>query len=302
MKVDLNYDKFFDKITENHIKNIIIFSSNDIWKKKQNYNKINTEEHLIWEKLYKQNFLLAYTYGSEIYKEGLRIFNQEIPSYSKKIPNLNVISKILKKYTGWKIQPVSGFVDEIIFFKLLSKCYFPSSDIIRLSKKFSNKYKKIKIKNNLHYTPEPDIFHEIFGHAPFLLNKDYCLLLKKIGKLGVEIINQKNMSEKLITHNLKRLQNFVWWTLEFGVILNKKNNTFEFIGAGILSSYDEMKNLINFLKDKTTSKIQPYEIETIIFKQFDYSKLQNKYFYIESFDKLTEDFITNKEKFLYRGY
>ncbi len=62
-----------------------------------------------------------------------------------------------------------------------------------------------------------------------------------------------------------------------------------------------MKIDLNY--DKLFDQISENHIKNIIiFKQFDYSQLQNKYFYIESFDKLTEDFITNKEKFLYRGY
>ena len=50
-----------------------------------------------------------------------------------------------------------------------------------------------------------------------------------------------------------------------------------------------MKIDLNY--DKLFDQISENHIKNIIiFKQFDYSQLQNKYFYIESFNKLTEDY------------
>ena len=296
------YDELFKNNIQNNVKNIIIYTNDDLWSINQNYKKVTSEEHMIWNKLYETTYEKAYNYGDDIYKEGLDIINKKNSHFKSSIPNLNEISMIINDITSWKIKPVSGFVDEIIFFKLISESYFPSSDIIRLSSKFKKKYKGFNIKNNLSYTPEPDIFHEIFGHAPFLLNNKYCKLFQDIGRLGCEILNSMEYSDDLKYHNLRRLQNFVWWTLEFGLISKDINNDFKIFGAGILSSIDEINNVVKSIKNiKKYSKIIKYDIEKIALTCFDYSNLQDRYYYIDSFNNLYDSFYSNKDIFLYKG-
>ena len=114
---------------------------------------------------------------------------------------------------------------------------------------FDEKYSGTDIKNNKGYTPEPDIFHDIQAHVPFLMNKDYAKFMWEIGILGDEIIkDHRNLGPDLVTHNLKRLQNFAWWTYEYGLIKNMGDSDhlrrlpndidFEIYGAGIISSVD----------------------------------------------------------------
>ena len=297
-----NYNSLFKHTLSNHVSNIIIYTNKDKWSIYQDYNKITSEEHIIWNKLYEAVYNKAYKHGHIIFKDGLDVFNRNNPAFNLSIPNLNEISATLNNTTSWKIKPVAGFVDETIFFKLISECYFPSSDIIRLSTKFKNKYKGLNVKNNLSYTPEPDIFHEIFGHAPFLLNNKYCKLFQDIGKLGCKILNDMDFPDDLKYHNLKRLQNFVWWTLEFGLIAKDINKDFKILGAGILSSVDEINNVIKSIKyKKKYSKIINYDIEKIVLTCFDYSNLQDRYFYINSFDCLYDSFYSNRDIFLFKG-
>ena len=235
-----------------------------------------------------------------MYREGLNILIEKNATFKNKMPNLNKISLILNKYTDWNIKVVAGFVDEVIFFELLKNKFFPSSDIIRLSDRFYNKYRNTNVRNDLSYTPEPDIFHEIFGHAPFLLNDKYCKLMHDIGHLGCEIIFNDSFSNDLRSHNLKRLQNFVWWTLEFGLINSSNELGYEIYGAGILSSYNEIQNVIEYIKNGN-KKIINYDIEKVVMNRFDYSYLQDRYYVIDSFDKLIDSFNSNKDIFLFKG-
>ncbi len=67
----------------------------------------------------------------------------------------------------------------------------------------------IDIQNDEGYTPEPDIFHDIQGHIPFLMNKEYANFMHEVGVLGDAILkNERNLDPELVAHNLKRLQNF----------------------------------------------------------------------------------------------
>jgi phenylalanine-4-hydroxylase len=109
-------------------------------------------------------------------------------------------------------------------------------------------------------------------------------------------------TDNLKFHNLKRLQNFVWWTLEFGLIAENINTSFEILGSGILSSIDEIKNVIKSIKyENKYSTIIKYDIENVVFTRFDYSNLQDRYYYIESFDYLYNSFSSNIDIFLFKG-
>ena len=286
------YDYLFKHDVRNYVKNIIIYESDDQWSVEQ---YVDDKEHEIWKALYNNTYSLAYDNSIKMYKKGITDFCNLANDFPNKMPNLNNISSIINDETGWKIKVVAGFVDEIIFFRLLRDKFFPSSDIIRQSKRFYKKYKNTNVRNDLSYTPEPDIFHEIFGHAPFLFSDKYCQLLQNIGELGCEILESTSFSEDLKIHNLKRLQNFVWWTIEFGLIKIDNERGFDIYGAGILSSSNEIKHAIN------SKNILDYDIETVIMTRFDYSELQDRYFLIDSFDFLVKSFNENKNLFLYEG-
>ena len=288
------YDYLFKHNIDNYVKNIIVYNKKDVWSIDQAYELIDNEEHIIWKNLFRKVRPHAYNSSSDMFKNGLDFLCSHANEFDSKIPNLDNISKLIMNETGWQIKTVSGFVDEVIFFELLANKFFPSSDIIRLSNRFYDKYKNTNVKNVLSYTPEPDIFHEIFGHAPFLLNKDYSLLLEKIGKLGCSILSSKVLSEDLITHNLKRLQNFVWWTLEFGLVEASNSRGYEIYGAGILSSFDEIEHVVN-----NKANIIEYNFEEIIMTRFDYSNLQDRYYLIDSFNTLLNDFDRNQDQFFY---
>ena len=290
------YDNLFKHNIDNYVKNIIVYSKKDKWSINQEYNKIDNQEHTIWNDLFNKVYSIAYDNSNNMFRTGLEFLSNNLKDFNSKIPNLDNTSDLIKSQTGWQIKTVSGFVDEVIFFELLANKCFPSSDIIRLSKRFYNKYKNTNVKNVLDYTPEPDIFHEIFGHAPFLLNNDYSLLLQKIGKLGCSILYSKDLTKDLIIHNLKRLQNFVWWTLEFGLLKSNNSLGYEIYGAGILSSYDEITHVLS-----SEGSIREYDFEEIIMTRFDYSDLQDRYYLIESFNTLLKDFDDYQEHFFYKG-
>ena len=75
-----------------------------------------------------------------MFKSGINVLEENFINFSSSMPNLDNVSQIIKNRTGWQIKTVAGFVDEVIFFELLSNKYFPSSDIIRLSSRFYDKY------------------------------------------------------------------------------------------------------------------------------------------------------------------
>ena len=91
----------------------------------------------------------------------------------------------------------------------------------------------------------------------------------------------------------------MWWTLEFGIMSSQNEYGFEIYGAGILSSYDEILNVVNNYKKQ--QNIKKYNVEEIVMTRFDYSKLQDQYFIIDSFEDLIKSYYENQYLFNFKG-
>lgn len=303
------YDFLFNNLKPNAIEGIYIFGKDDQYLIDQDYSSITNRENKIWSDLYINLESSLDQYASKEYLLGLKL----LPIPRDRFPDFNAISPIIEDSTGWSLLPVAGFLDEELFFEVNSQRKFPVTDIIRKSARFDKKYHDREIQNDEGYTPEPDIFHDIQAHVPFLMDKKFADFLADVGKLGHEIIiDARKLGPELVAHNLKRLQNFAWWTYEFGVIKNygdtddyrRKNNDidYEIYGAGIISSYDETNNIIQCAKKESRiSKFLPFDMEEIVMTRYDYSNIQDRYYVIDSMNSLYETYYNNKNLFFYEG-
>ena len=302
------YDHLFKHVIPNAIGGIHIFTRDEDYRKPQQYDEITNLENDIWAELFRNLAPLLDQYASREYVLGLR----SLPIPQDRFPKFDDISPLIENATGWTLLPVAGFLDEDLFFDLNANRQFPVTDIIRRSPRFEEKYAGVGIQNDEGYTPEPDI-HDIQGHVPFLINRDYADFLAEMGSLGFELIRDKHdLGPELAAHNLKRLQNFAWWTYEFGVLENtgrtdrfrhrSNDSPYEIYGAGILSSYDETLNVIACAKGESDrSRFIPFDIEEIALTRFDYSDIQDRYYVLPSMPALYETFRTNRDLFLFQG-
>ena len=303
------YDHLFKNMASNSMAGVKIFNAHDTYIKPQKYNDVTNLENGIWEKLFINVEPLIDQYVIKEYLLGMRT----LPIPKDRFPKFDSITPLLENSTDWELVPVAGFLDEKLFFDLNANRKFPVTDIIRESPRFDEKYGHIKIANDAGYTPEPDIFHDIQGHIPFLMNKDYANFMHDVGILGDEILNdERGLGNDLVSHNLKRLQNFAWWTYEFGLIKNDSSTDsfrrhsndidYEIYGAGIVSSYKETLNIVECAKKESkTSEFLPFDIEEIVLTCFDYGSIQNRYYVIDSMENLYSSFRDNREISWYEG-
>ena len=91
------------------------------------------------------------------YLEGFEIIGLQ----RDRLPNLAAISARLEPRTGWNSTPVSGFLPAPAFFEMLAARRFPTTTWLRS-------------RDSLEYTPEPDIFHDVFGHVPMHAHHSVC--------------------------------------------------------------------------------------------------------------------------------
>jgi phenylalanine-4-hydroxylase len=209
-----------------------------------------------WRYLYNRQMKYLPGRACDEYLEGAEKLNLS----QNKIPYLKDLSNIFFKTTGWKVARVPGLIHEQDFFSLLQKKVFPSTDYIRG-------------KEELDYTPAPDLFHDIFGHMPLLTNKNFASFYQIFGEAAY---NAEGVNRKYI-------ETFHWFTVEFGLI--KKPEGMRIYGAGIVSSHGEVQNALS-----KNVKIKNFDPETIIHQEYDVWHLQPVLFAIESFEQLEDGF------------
>ena len=136
------------------------------------------------------------------------------------MPQLNDVSQVLYAATGWQCHPVPALIGFGEFFKLLSEKKFPVATFIRR-------------KEEMDYLQEPDIFHEIFGHCPLLVNPSFANYTQAYGKMGLNASKEQRVF----------LARLYWFTIEFGLLDTPKG--LRVYGGGILSSPAETEYAIN---------------------------------------------------------
>ena len=209
-----------------------------------------------WKFLYDRQMKQLPGRACNEYIEGTQVLKLS----PEKIPSLKDLSHIFQKTTGWKVARVPGLIHEQNFFEMLRRRVFPSTDYIRG-------------KDELDYTPAPDLFHDIFGHMPLLTNKAFASFYQKFGEAA----------SKAEGKNRTKLETFHWFTVEFGLINNPEGR--RIYGAGIISSNKEVQHA---LSDEV--EVKPFIPENIVIQQYDVWHLQPILFAIDSFEQLEKGF------------
>lgn len=220
------------------------------------YPDYSDEEQANWKFLYERQTQFLPGRACDEYLDGVSKLNFT----PDKIPYLKELSHIFYKTTGWKVARVPGLIHEQNFFELLRRKVFPSTDYIRK-------------KEELDYTPAPDLFHDIFGHMPLLTNKSFASFYQMFGEAA---LNAEGL-------NRKYLETLHWFTVEFGLIKNPAG--MRIYGAGILSSLNEVQSA---LSDKV--EVKDFVPESVVLQEYDVWHLQPILFAIDSFEQLESEF------------
>jgi phenylalanine-4-hydroxylase len=131
------------------------------------------------------------------------------------IPDFRVMNDRLRAATGWEVVAVPGLIPDLAFFRLLADRKFPAGFWIRKPEQID-------------YIEEPDIFHDVFGHVPLIMQPVYADYLEAYGRAGLVAAEHGA---------LKHLARLYWYTVEFG--LAQTPDGLRIVGAGIASSPSE---------------------------------------------------------------
>lgn len=217
-----------------------------------------TEENEIWQSISKK---LEYSHKAkacEVYLKGKDILKLE----TEKMPQLFHLEKKLQTQHQIGIVPAEGLLHPRTFFHYLRQRIMPCTLFLRHHA-------------DPEYTPEPDAVHDVLGHVPPLVNKDYVDIIQIIGH-GVENANE----EELIAWS-----RVYWFTIEFGLI-NEFNET-KVLGTGLLSSYGEMEYCYTDNVER-----RPFQLDEVIATDYDSSSMQDILFVVSSLESLKDAVIT----------
>ena len=224
------------------------------WTIPQNWQDYTPEEHATWKVLFDRQIARVRGRACQAYLDGLN----DLPITADAIPDFAALSDILGRKTGWQVVAVPGMVPNDVFFDHLANRRFPAGQFIRKA-------------HQLDYLQEPDVFHDIFGHVPMMMNPVMADFMQAYGEGGLR-------AEKLGV--LDRLARLYWYTVEFGLV--EQPEGLRIFGAGILSSFTET---VFALDDASPNRIG-FDLKRVMRTQYRIDEFQESYFVLPSIDSL----------------
>jgi len=221
----------------------------------QDYSAYSEEQHSVWSELVGRMMPELEKHAAQAYLEGFEIIGLQ----RDRLPNLAAISARLGPRTGWSSTPVSGFLPAPAFFEMLASRLFPTTTWLRS-------------KESLEYTPEPDIFHDVFGHVPMHAYAVFADFLEQYGRVCAGIEDAAM---------LEKLGRLFWYTVEFGLV--RERGEIKVYGSGLISSHAECRNVM-----EGHCAIRDFSLGEVLNTPVKVDELHKLLFAVSSFEEVYE--------------
>jgi phenylalanine-4-hydroxylase len=208
-------------------------------------------EHAVWEMVSSNLYPI---HQDKVCVEILEL-EKFITLSKNKIPQLKDVSVYLYRSAGFRMEPVAGLISPRIFLRYLGRQVFLSTQYIRHH-------------SQPWYTPEPDIIHELIGHAASLAHPGIAETNRLLG-MACDVATETEMN---------RLARVYWYTLEFGVVL--ENGALKAFGAGLLSSIGELQAF------DTHATLKEWDLSKMAQTPYDPTTYQSTLFVAPSFTRM----------------
>ena len=219
----------------------------------QHYERYDAEAHEVWRILYERRMQTLRDTGSEVFLEGIERIGLE----PDRVPNLSGVNRRLAARTDWAAVGVGGFIPAAQFFRCLSRRRFPTTLTVRP-------------RAQLDYLPEPDIFHDVFGHVPLHSHPVFADFLQQFGALAADARSEEETTE---------MARLFWFTVEFGLI--RESAAVKIYGSGLISSHGDAANALG-----PSCERRAFDLDAVLAQPFEIDHFQNVLFVIDSFEQL----------------
>ena len=228
------------------------------------------EDHAIWDDLFARQMQVLPGRAASAFMAGL----EKLDLGRGGVPEFGQLSEELGALTGWSVVPVPMLIPDHVFFWHLANRRFPAGNFIRTRETFD-------------YIQEPDVFHDVFGHAPMLTDPVFADYMQEYGRAGWKAMRY---------NHLKALGALYWYTVEFGLIEETPGDIRAY-GAGILSGPTEA---VFSVEAQSPNRIM-LNVDRVMRTDYVISDLQPTYFVIESFEDLYRQTVERDFDRLYRS-
>ena len=215
------------------------------------------EEQATWRHICRKLIPLQDAYACEAFLEGGSALNLPLDE----IPQLDDVSALLEAKTGVMLAPVGGLLEAGDFLSALADRVMRCTAYMRHHE-------------HPEFTPEPDIIHELWGHAPMFMNSDFVSFSKKIGDAAKLAVEQQQ------GELLRRLQLLYWYTIEYGLI--EERGQLKIFGAGNSAGLQDLHRSLSPSVKKRPLSAEIYQLTV------DYDQPQEVFYVAESFSQIEE--------------
>ena len=217
----------------------------------QDHSRYSADEHQLWSELVARRMAQLSTCACREYLDGWSTLGLE----QDRIPKLSEVSRRLWERTGWKVTPVSGFMPSRAFFEMLAARQFPTTI-------------KLRSRESMDYTPEPDILHDVLGHLPMFAHQVFADAVEEYGEFCRSIEGEQA---------LERMGRLYWYTFEFGLI--RQDGQVKVYGSGVASSQGECSNVLT-----GGCEIRDFSVAEVLNTPVKVDEIHHRLFAIDSFD------------------
>jgi phenylalanine-4-hydroxylase len=210
-------------------------------------------EHAVWRTVWENLAPLHATYACREYVEC----SAAVALDRQAIPQLRDVNVVLERATGFRMLPVAGLVGDRTFLGYLGRSVFLSTQYMRHPSRPL-------------YTPEPDVIHELVGHAATFCHPGFVRLNRAFGVTAARVDEAA----------LARIARIYWYTLEFGVV--REGGALKVYGAGLFSSFGELGRF------EREAELRPLDLEEAAARPYDPTDYQRILYVAPSFDEMVD--------------
>jgi phenylalanine-4-hydroxylase len=207
------------------------------------------DEHALWAEVSAALGERHERYACEEYRNAAAAL--DLPTAT--VPQLADVSARLGELTSFGISAVPGLVPTRVFYGSLAERRFLSTQYLRHG-------------SEPFYTPEPDVIHELVGHANGLASPRFATLYEAAGRASVRTTTPEE---------LERFSRVFWFTMEFGVV--REGGELRAYGAGLLSSFGEIEAF-------REAEVRPWDVDEMAEHAYDITHFQPVLYCAGDFD------------------
>lgn len=221
-------------------------------------NRSNTtsQDQLVWKMLFDRQTALLHRRAAPAFSQGLARLGLRRDA----IPDIGQLSATVQEHTGWRLAPVGRPFEPAAFFELLAERRFPIVTRIRSMQAFD-------------FSPEPDLFHDLFGHVPMLLDEGLADFLHMLG--------QAYRAQPVGSLAREQLWALYFFTAEFGLVQHEGQPCL--YGAGLLSSAGEIHHCVNEHTPRPA-----FDLATVLRTPVTGTRYQDQYYVLPAWEQLAD--------------